>query len=122
MSEFTPKPLHFKSIGRARRFGGRRQTGAVSAPIHLSTTFERAHDGTFPSGYAIHQRQPESPCARRGGGGARGGGANAVAFASGMAATQAVFQTLAPGDHVIIPLDAYFGTAKLLHEQFEPWG
>src|SRR5258706_175735 len=49
-------------------------------------------------------------------------GASAVAFASGQAATMAVFQTLAPGDHVIAPLDAYFGTAKLLREHFQPWG
>ena len=44
-------------------------------------------------------------------------GASAVAFASGQAATTAVFQTLAPGDHVIAPLDAYFGTARLLRER-----
>jgi cystathionine gamma-synthase len=50
------------------------------------------------------------------------GGASAVAFASGMAATMAVLQTLAPGDHVVAPLDAYFGTSKLLREHFSPWG
>jgi cystathionine gamma-synthase len=50
------------------------------------------------------------------------GGASAVAFASGMAATMAVFQTLAPGDHIVAPLDAYFGTAKLLREHLIPWG
>lgn len=50
------------------------------------------------------------------------GGASAVAFASGMAATMGVLQTLAPGDHVVAPLDAYFGTTKLLREIFNPWG
>jgi cystathionine gamma-synthase len=45
-----------------------------------------------------------------------------VAFASGMAATMAVFQTLAPGDHVVAPLDAYFGTSTLLREHLGPWG
>ena len=34
----------------------------------------------------------------------------------------AVMQTLAPGDHVVAPLDAYFGTPKLLRELFMPWG
>ena len=38
----------------------------------------------------------------------------AVAFASASAATSAVFQSLAPGDHVVAPTDAYFGTGKLL--------
>jgi cystathionine gamma-synthase len=97
-------------------------TGAVSAPIHLSTTFERAPDGSFPSGYAyIRDANPnrhgvEAAMA------ALEGGASATAFASGMAATMAVFQTLAPGDHVVAPLDAYFGTPKLLREHFVPWG
>jgi cystathionine gamma-synthase len=45
-----------------------------------------------------------------------------VAFASASAATSAVFQALAPGDHVVAPTDAYFGTGKLLREVFGPWG
>jgi cystathionine gamma-synthase len=49
-------------------------------------------------------------------------GEAAVAFSSGMAATMAVFQTLAPGDHVVAPLDAYYGTPKLLREHFTRWG
>ena len=50
------------------------------------------------------------------------GGAAALAFASGMAATAAVFQSLAPGDHVVAPLDAYYGTAKLLRDVMAGWG
>ena len=50
------------------------------------------------------------------------GGAGAVAFASASAATAAVFQALAPSDHVVVPLDAYFGTGKLLRDTFVPWG
>jgi len=50
------------------------------------------------------------------------GGAGAVAFASASAATAAVFQALAPGDHLVAPLDAYFGTGKLLRDTFVPWG
>lgn len=97
-------------------------TGAVASPIHLSTTFERAPDGSFPSGLAyIRDGNPNRRALEQ----ALlliEGGASAIAFASGMAATQAVFQSLAPGDHVIAPLDAYFGTAKLLREHFMPWG
>ena len=97
-------------------------TGAIAPPIHLATTFERAPDGSFPSGYSyIRDGNPnrhalEQALAQL------EGGASAVAFASGMAATMAVFQALAPGDHVIAPLDAYFGTAKLLREHLIPWG
>jgi cystathionine gamma-synthase len=97
-------------------------TGAVMPAIHLSTTFERAPDGSFPSGYAYirdanpNRRALEAALAQL------EEGAAAIAFASGMAATMAVFQALAPGDHVVAPLDAYFGTAKLLREHFVPWG
>ena len=97
-------------------------TGAVASPIHLSTTFERALDGSFPSGYAYirdanpNRRALEYAMAQI------EGGAAAIAFASGMAATTAVFQALAPGDHVVAPLDAYYGTPKLLKEHFLPWG
>jgi cystathionine gamma-synthase len=97
-------------------------SGAVAAPIQPSTTFLRAPDGSFPSGYAYvrdgnpNRRALEQALLQL------EGGASAVAFASGMAATMAVFQTLAPGDHVVAPLDAYFGTAKLLREVFVPWG
>jgi len=98
------------------------RTGALTAAIQMSTTFERAADGTFPSGFAYirdanpNRRALESALATL------EGGAAAVAFASGMAATMAVFQTLAPADHVVAPIDAYFGTPKLLRELFVPWG
>jgi len=38
------------------------------------------------------------------------------------AATAAVFQSLAPGQHVVAPVDAYFGTGKLLRDVFAGWG
>lgn len=117
-----PKPLHFETLAVHAASAIDRQTGAVSAPIHLSTTFERAHDGSFPSGYAYIRNDNPNRRALEAAVATLEGGSGAVAFASGMAATQSVFQTLGPGDHVVIPLDAYFGTAKLLHEQFVPWG
>ena len=97
-------------------------TGALMPSIHLSTTFERAADGAYPHGYDYirnanpNRRSLETALAEL------EGGACAVAFASGMAASHAVFQALSPGDHVIAPLDAYFGTAKLLRTQLERWG
>ncbi|HEU5169575.1 MAG TPA: PLP-dependent transferase [Gemmatimonadales bacterium] len=97
-------------------------TGAVSPPIHLSTTFERAADGSFPGGYvyirdANPNRRMLEECLA-----ALEGGAAAAAFASGMAATHAILQALSPGDHLVVPDDAYYGTPKLLREIFERWG
>ena len=50
------------------------------------------------------------------------GGEAAVAFASGMGAAMALFQALAPGDHVLAHIDAYYGMARLLREFFLGWG
>ena len=44
------------------------------------------------------------------------------AFASGLAATDAVLRTLRPGEHVVIPRDAYGGTWRLVHDVFAPMG
>ncbi len=97
-------------------------TGAVIPPIVLSTTYERAADGSYPRGY-IYTRSgnpnrealEESLCALE-------GGAAAIAFSSGSAATASVFQALAPGDHVLAPSDCYHGTANLLRDVFARWG
>ena len=97
-------------------------TGAVTPPIHPSTTFARDADGNLPHGFIYARsdnptrRELEASLA------ALEGGSAALAFASGMAATAAVLQSLAPGDHVIAPLDAYYGTATLLRDVMAGWG
>ena len=45
----------------------------------------------------------------------------AAAFASGLAAATAVFQALAPNDHVVAPREAYYGVLRLLREVFARW-
>ena len=98
------------------------QTGAVVSPLHLSTTFERAEDGSFPHGYHYARssnptrNQLEATLARL------EGGAGCVACASGMAASMAVLQALRPGDHLILPDDVYFGVRHLVTSLFEAWG
>jgi cystathionine gamma-synthase len=98
------------------------KTGAVTPPIHLSTTFERAPDGSFPGGFIYSRsgnpnRQALEACLAQ-----LEGGAAAAAFSSGQAATFAILQSLGPGDHVIAPEDAYYGTADLLLDHFSHWG
>ena len=95
---------------------------AVMPPIHLSTTFERAPDGSFPSGYAYIREGNPNRHALEVALAALEGGADAMAFASGTAATMAVFQTLGPGDHVVVARQCYYGTLTLLREHFVPWG
>ena len=43
-------------------------------------------------------------------------------FLSGSGASMALLQALQPGDHVIAPVDAYYGTTALLREIFARWG
>jgi len=97
-------------------------TGAVTPPIHLSTTFEREPDGSYRQGFLYARTSNPTRQLLESSLAELEGGASAIAFSSGLAATSAVFQVLAPGDHVIAPEDAYYGTLKLLREVFGPWG
>src|SRR5215208_1817421 len=80
-------------------------TGAVTPPIHLTTTFERAEDGSFPGGHIYARTSNPNRTTLEACLAAIEGGAAAATFASGSAATMTVFQALAPGDHVIAPTD-----------------
>ena len=97
-------------------------TGAVSPPLHLSTNFARESDGSLPHGFLYARSENPTRHALERALAPLEGGAVALAFASGMAASSAVFQSLQAGDHVIAPNDAYYGTAKVLREVFGRWG
>ena len=97
-------------------------TGAVSAPIHLSTTFERDVEGTYSRGFMYTRNNNPNRQALEQGVAALEGGAAAAAFASGTGATMAILQALSPGDHILAHVDAYYGTSRLLREIFLRWG
>jgi len=97
-------------------------TGAVSSPIYLSTTFERDIEGTYSRGFKHARNDNPNHQAFEQGIRALEGGARAAAFASGTGATMAVFQALAPGDHILANVDAYYGTTRLVREIFLRWG
>src|ERR1700759_5005544 len=107
MAELDSSILHPETIavhaGRAIDAG----TGAVAAPIHLSTTFERATDGTFPNGFDYSRSNNPNRAALEKALALLEGGKVAAAFASGTAAAGAIFQALSPNDHVIAPIEAY---------------
>ncbi len=97
-------------------------TGAITPPIHLSTVFERARDGSFPHGYLYTRRDNPNRKSLEAAVAALEGGAAASAFASGSAGSLAIFQTLTPRDHVLIPDDVYYGTTVLLRDFLAKWG
>ncbi|MEP7276581.1 MAG: PLP-dependent aspartate aminotransferase family protein [Betaproteobacteria bacterium] len=97
-------------------------TRAIAPPIHLSTTFIRDPDNQYRSGriYARDQTpafdQPEAVLTAL-----ERGHASRV-FASGMAAATAVFQALAPGDHVLAPKVMYWSLRSWLASFATQWG
>jgi cystathionine gamma-synthase len=112
----TEGNLHLETIavhaGRAIDVG----TGAVMPPIHLSTTFERQPEGGYTDGFVYSRTENPNRRALEACLAELEGGAAAAAFSSGQAATFSVLQALSAGDHVILPDDAYFGTARLAND------
>ena len=97
-------------------------TGAVREPIHLATTFERGADGGYPQGYSYTRAGNPNRAALEQAVAALEGGGEAMAFASGSAATLAAFTLAAQGGRVVCSADCYHGTAKQLRELLPRWG
>ena len=114
--------MRFETIAAHSSHGADPTTGAITTPIHLTTTFERAPDGEYPQGYVYSRVGNPNRKALEEVLATLERGETCAAFSSGSAATSAVFQALSPGDHVIIPSDCYHGTAALIRDVFEPWG
>jgi cystathionine gamma-synthase len=91
---------------------------AVIQPIVTSTTFERAEDGTFPSGYTYSRSSNPNRTLLENVLAKLEGGADAASFASGNAAGMAIFQSLPPGTHIIAPDDMYHGLRNQLKNLF----
>jgi cystathionine gamma-synthase len=97
-------------------------TGALREPIQLSTTFERAADGSYPHGHNYTRTGNPNRGSLERALAALEGGAEAVAFASGSAATLAAFSLAAPGGRIVCSADCYHGTAKQLRGPLSDFG
>jgi cystathionine gamma-synthase len=97
-------------------------TGAVAPAIQPTTTFERAADGSYPHGHYYARVSNPNRAALEQLLASLEGGVAAAAFGSGSAAALAVFQALAPGDHVVCTQDAYHGIQRELRELMARWG
>jgi cystathionine gamma-synthase len=95
---------------------------AVMPPLHLSTTFRRAPDGSYPKGYSYIRDNNPNRAALEARVAALEGGCAASAFASGSAASLAVFSSIAPRSHIVATRGAYHGTLRQLRELVAPWG
>jgi cystathionine gamma-synthase len=97
-------------------------TGAVNTPIYASSTFAQDGVGGLRGGFEYARTGNPTRSALESSLAAVEEGAFGRAFSSGMAATDCALRAvLRPGDHVIIPNDAYGGTFRLIDKVFAQW-
>ncbi|HCA85976.1 MAG TPA: cystathionine gamma-synthase [Streptomyces sp.] len=98
-------------------------TGAVVPPIYQVSTYKQDGVGGLRGGYEYSRSANPTRTALEENMAALEGGRRGLAFASGLAAEDCLLRTLlSPGDHVVIPNDAYGGTFRLFAKVVERWG
>ncbi|MFI0505081.1 cystathionine gamma-synthase [Streptomyces albogriseolus] len=98
-------------------------TGAVVPPIYQVSTYKQDGVGGLRGGYEYSRSANPTRTALEENLAALEGGRRGLAFASGLAAEDCLLRTLlAPGDHVVIPDDAYGGTFRLFAKVVARWG
>src|SRR3989442_2802146 len=120
--DVSPETLAAQGLGEADPV-----SGGLAPVINLSTNYEQQPDGSYRQG-RVYPRA-DNPTSEHAEqllaaleGGALDGGCACALFGSGMAAATAVFQSLLPGDHVLVPRVLYWGVRKWLAEFALTWG
>src|SRR5262245_47945217 len=98
------------------------QNGAVMTPVYFSSTFEQDAPARPRGGYEYSRTSNPTRTALQDNLAALEVGRWGLAFASGLAATNALCHRLRPGDHVIATNDLYGGTFRLFKRCFEHYG
>ena len=98
-------------------------TGAVTVPIYATSTFKQDGVGGLRGGYDYSRGANPTRTALETALAALEGGRRGFAFASGLAAEDTLLRTICrPGDHVVLPGDAYGGTYRLVARVLASWG
>src|SRR6201986_4690846 len=119
---------HFENAGLATKaiHAGYRPellSGAVNVPIYASSTFAQDGVGGLRGGFEYARTGNPTRAALESALAAVEDGRFGRAFGSGMAAGDCVLRVLLrPGDHIVIPDDAYGGTFRLIDKVFTHWG
>ena len=117
MKDWKPESIAAQGLGWIDE-----ATKALAPPLHPSTTFIRDPDNQYRTGHVYGRdhnvtfAQAEAVLT------ALEGGHASLVFASGMAAATAVFQALAPGDHVLVPEVMYWSLRNWLRGFATQWG
>jgi cystathionine gamma-synthase len=92
------------------------ETGALSPPLHMATTFEHGPAGERRAGYEYQREGNPTQDRLEAALAALEGGAAALAYGSGMAAMNGLLESLPHGAHLLIPADCYTGLRVLTRE------
>lgn len=116
------KKLHLETLAIHGGMEKDAASGAIVPPVQRSTIFEHGKGGMPETDFSYtrqgnpNRRQLEKQLT------ILEQGEDCATFASGVAATAAVFQALKPDDHVLLPNDVYHGTRKLVTHFMKKWG
>lgn len=123
MSDQHPGRYGFETLAIHAGQAADPRTGAVVTPIYQVSTYKQDGVGGLRDGYEYSRSANPTRTALEENLAAVEGGSRGLAFASGLAAEDCLLRTVcAPGDHVLIPNDAYGGTFRLIAKVVERWG
>ncbi|MBL8862752.1 MAG: cystathionine gamma-synthase [Planctomycetes bacterium] len=122
MSDLDPHVTRFET--RAIHAGQEPdpRNGAVMTPVYLTSTYKQDAPAVPREGYEYSRTSNPTRTALQENLASLEGGAWALGFASGLAATNALMDRLVPGDHVVAGNDLYGGTYRLFSKVFERYG
>jgi len=115
------KKLHFETLAIKSTQNPLADIRPVSTPIYLSTNYQRNEDGSYNHDFVYSRHGNPNRQILENSIAQLENGKVCYAFASGMAAIHAVFQSLKPGDHVLMPDDVYYHVFSLISEVFGRW-
>ena len=115
--KFRPETLAAQGMGRIAE-----PYLEVAPPIHVSTTYERAADGTYPGKRVYSRADNPTYDAAEALIASLENAAGAMLFSSGQSAAAALFQSLAPGDGILAPRNMYWALRKWLLDFAVHWG
>ena len=122
MSDWNPDRHGFETLAIHAGQDPDPTTGAVVVPIYQTSTYVQEEVGQH-KGYEYSRSGNPTRTALETCLAALEGGATGLAFASGLAAEDTLLRTvLKPGDHVLVPDDAYGGTYRLFAKVASKWG
>jgi cystathionine gamma-synthase len=122
MSDVTPR-LGFDTLAIHAGQDPDPLTGAVTVPIYQTSTYKQDGVGGLRGGYEYSRSSNPTRTALEEALAAIEGGTRGLAFASGLAAEDTLLRAVCrPGDHVILPGDAYGGTYRLVARVLTNWG